>query len=116
MFKWKDVAHLYLGCKCKGDGTAIYTLFEVKGDGNFLFKTSAGHNIWLGDSYKPMLRQFSSMTTEEVKIIFPYCGPNFNPAEYDSDEFSAREFVELLRRGFDLFKLIESKQALILNA
>lgn len=131
---FKDVAHLYLGgniqVEYEGRVGNIFTYYHPAGkfnvdriwvcsleeDGNPEMSCSAPV-----DKVKPILRKLDSMTEEEAMD-----GGWTNKRSFDSfvkihqyddtDQLTrrwfAQDFIYLLSRGFDLFGLIDSDQAI----
>lgn len=104
--KFKDVAHLYLGCKIKteeGEGT----LNGLYNDGNEpIVSFNLVHAHLNFDEVKPILRPLSDMTELEHHIV-----NGIKPETNDYTRDAARTTF-LLSRGFDLFGLIESGEAI----
>lgn len=96
--KFKEVAHLYLGCQIDG-----------KVDPSFTLTTEELHLIdfWI-DSNKPILRPLSDMTEDEADNIGIEWLSNYG----SEDKFSAAQFHNLLSLHFDLFGLIEIGEAI----
>jgi hypothetical protein len=151
MTKFKDVAHLYIGCMVQYPDTCgkkitarltgvtiseIETTYKRKRkgcSGDILsWQPTASHN---SDALhtKPILRPLSSMTKEEVAEFMGitdgvvtkgnYSKPFFQLEWKDnlddwrfkfqySNQLSAYQFIILLSKGFDLFGLIESGEAI----
>lgn len=109
---FKDIQHLYLGCKCKCEkGTMIYTLSSIDRKGMALFSDSFGNEMWLSpDKWKPLLRKLDSMTEEERGEFY-----SLNNTHHNKEQCEARNTFYLLSKHFDLFNLIESGEALDIN-
>jgi len=129
--KFKDVAHLYLGCsiftgdgkgsiKSVRDGELTVDFRKYKNEG---FTDEKGvkydfvyhENEYIPNDCTPYLYPLSSMTETQRIEIFP-SDENQPLPEFiktlESDFFLyPDQFLKLLSYGFDLFGLIESKQA-----
>lgn len=102
--KWKDVAHLYLGCEMQGEADTEWTL-----------KASDLDSIdeW-NDYNKPILRPLPTMTELEAKEL------NLADVQIGLLKFADRirmfmtadQLHSMLKMGFDLYNLIPSGQAL----
>jgi hypothetical protein len=123
MIKFKDVAHLYLGIEVMFDNKK-WTINKI-GAGLFRLIRRDEQNIgrWVEcyyDDAKPLLRPLSDLKEEDTK-------------EFDKDrkhdklwfawhdailfcegfsKFTPEQFTFLLKKGFDLFGLIESGEAI----
>lgn len=100
MAKFKDVCHLYLGCKMMEQNGKHSIL-----DARFIGWIKAGVVPAEMAFDKPILRPLSSMTEQENKDLFD---GNF----VDDGLFTPHEFIKLLSARFDLFGLIESNEAI----
>jgi len=128
--KFSDVAHLYLGCRIKiGESDKIENIKMVSA-----FSICTGTNfhevpLWYKTSAcKPILRPLSSMTEEEkedLKIVMgpSWSGENLLPIIESSrhlnlffNKTNPTVVAWLLKKGFDLFGLIESSQAIASTA
>lgn len=101
--------HLYIGTTCQ--------FKSAKGGGMFT-RPLAGPDIehFFDEEYyafiKPVLRPLSDITHEEMGHIVDMSS-GLIPNDYDTlRRIAAEETVYLLRRGFDLFRLIESDLAI----
>jgi hypothetical protein len=112
MTKFKDVAHLHLGCKCSIIGSEnIKTLRSIP----FLFGELCAE---FGDNtaydfheIKPILRPLSSMTGEEDKeMVATQEAIDFKGYKLLVD--TGETFAYMLSKGFDLFDLIEAREAI----
>ena len=112
MIKFKDVAHLYLGCKIETE-EGIGTLDEIsteKSDDTTITSYDLVNAYLKYDEFKPILRPLSDMHEDEAKEAFV--------AYHDEDnhhEGSAKKTRYLLSRRFDLFGLIENGEAITLT-
>jgi hypothetical protein len=131
--KLEEVIHLYLGCE-------LYAEFDDGSSGTFALNEYYLRNIrsnWISDKpvptlIKPLLRQLSDITEEEKEFIvrcITYNHVKFSSTEsalgcWDNEEygkkiqhmrFYADELQYLLSKGFDLFSLIETGQAIDKN-
>lgn len=110
--EWKDVAHLYLGC----DGHYYYLngnfskeiLIQIDTDGRCL---SNNRKMVLSD-FKPILRPLSDMTEEEEGEYWKIRGTGWTSETESQMIREATGTKYLLSKGFDLFGLIESSQAI----
>jgi len=117
--KFKDIAHLYLGCEVSAD-KAFYPGFKAKLISTMVTNSFAD-GIPLSNieffAVKPLLRKLDSMTEEEHNQLMKICL---------NDEFKTLDkapvgcgcpkgFAWLLYKHFDLFNLIESGEALDIN-
>jgi len=135
--KFKEVAHLYIGCKVKypdsDDKMIVATLSGVNSQsfettysrkkkgciGDYITSNDGkqrGHNCYI-ENVKPILRSLSSLTEEEATEGLGYDNLIYKPFKVCNNfssrsVFSAKEFVFLLSKGFDLFGLIESGEAI----
>lgn len=132
--QWKDVAHLYIGClvhRKEYNRTQPLTtslLWHLEQDPNEQFY-----------GYKPILRRLESMTEEEALHLaslseYP---DHFNDVKAEKNQFGdwivtwqgieesrnifnstgemfycSEQFQYLLKKGFDLFQLLDSGQAI----
>lgn len=106
----KDVLHLYIGCYIKSELMGVQHKFTD-------FNKSTIHHFIIGN-FKLILRPLSDMTEEETKEYETLFGCN----PHESDEWYCEIIMQdigkpkvwlwLLKRGFDLFGLIESGQAI----
>ena len=130
--KLEEVIHLYLGCEVQVRGD-IEKLIGVESDGAVItFSGRYGRRIWGAKEVKPLLRQLSDITEEEKEFIvrcITYNHVKFSSTEsalgcWDNEEygkkiqhmrFYADELQYLLSKGFDLFSLIETGQAIDKN-
>lgn len=128
--KLSDYLHFYLGCKvgCSTDGicfTDYGTLISVsKGEGG-------QHEVYFGykkvflfykynlENIKPVLRPLSDMTEEECQkcgnMIYDFSDDpelnNHKPSDFEIG-LAPEQFNWLLKKGFDLFGLIEAGLAI----
>lgn len=118
MTKFKDVAHLYLGCECILDGEKV--------------KLSAYHIEFWNDGIKPLLRPLDSMTEEEwlanrdkfsFDVISAYSSRNETFCDkpkivlifenrLNTNTLRFKDGLELIKMGFDLFSLIPNNEAI----
>ena len=127
----KDYLHLYLGCEVmtlEGQGRLAeitrssncsdrvciffkYTVCKIyEADGSHDKVISNAHHYYFGsDDIKPILRPLSKMKKKENKELAEIIG-------LDTDKevhiWTPDQFVWLLKKGFDLFGLIESGLAI----
>lgn len=107
--KFKDVAHLYLGCKIINE--ALDGKYYNKNEGVLnlveLNEVISSDGVW-----KPLLRPLSDITEEEdkhrAKIWVDNCEKSIAFTE-------ALRTNYLLKQGFDLFNLHESGECLYRN-
>jgi hypothetical protein len=127
--KFKDVAHLYLGCKIKTE-EGVGTLNELSNDEECEQPINCYdlvHAFLSYDEVRPILRPLSDMTEEESAECDKYGNMGWNLVAKGEPisavtEISkiglgiihrqASETAFLLSRGFDLFGLIESGEAI----
>lgn len=107
--KFKDVAHLYLGCEIKTE-EGVGTLNEVsteKSDEAFITSYDLVSAYPKYDEFKPILRPLSDMSVTERDTAY---------AQYEIErtmiEAGAARTAYLLSLGFDLFGLIENGEAI----
>lgn len=113
---FKDVAHLYLGCDLKAvyrtkDGDTGKEVLVDLNNRKLVGVFSDGTVQWdfgtLDAEMRPILRKLSDMTKEEgldaINIVVP---------EKDSWIGGAKRTIWLAQKGFDLFGLIESGEAI----
>ena len=109
--KFKDVAHLYVGCQ-------VECINEKSNSDNEYFGLFANlthytMSMYLNDKWKPILRHLSDMTEEEQTTLYGHWRIIKNP--FHEIQLEAKQIVWLLSKHFDLFELIESNQALDLT-
>ena len=114
--KFKDVAHLYIGCelaiedserKCKLAGINYSDGFSINDEYNFRFKKYF--------PFKPLLRPLLDMTKEERDYVFSF-EKGYDELKFiESLSVDAKITSYLLSKGFDLFGLIESGEAIDLT-
>lgn len=107
MKQFKDVAHLYIGCKVKTDHRGIFTLQGVSlhSSGRLRAFTNDTHLCFV-DELTPILRHLADMTLEEYDEVIKMekIGGGM--------ESMAAATAYALSRHLDLFGLIESGQAI----
>lgn len=108
MTKFKDVAHLYLGCECRVEAFGGIFIEQMRGikHGQPLIGGKA-IDLYAYKNFKPLLRPLSDMTDEEAEFAYH--------AYHDEKTLHlgcVKKTVYLLSRGFDLFGLIESGEAI----
>lgn len=118
--KFRDVAHYYLGCKCKRISEIIFTLSPI----NF---PSSWESVDFTKNFKPILRPLSSMSDEDVigfcKLSEPESYWNRSHERiYDEYRklfreekyivFSPEETHYLISKHYDVFGLIDSGEAI----
>jgi len=121
--KFKDVAHLYLGCRIMYEGE-ISTLESfassgLVGDGN---RDESGEGWYDISEIKPILRPLSSITEDEANHInheiFGGLGNFFSEAVKSNEKYvidwriSSEVVLFLIKQGFDIFGLIEADEAI----
>ncbi len=144
--KFKDIAHLYLGCELiaitdfdeledyeykKGDRVKLVLInkgrvqIHAMGDNeNWRYGIDL-EDFWIADwdlnGFKPILRRLYDITDEECKErawgdkegfydYMKYSSPH--PAYTEQARWYPDDFAWLLSKGFDMFNLIESGQAI----
>ena len=122
MIKFKDVAHLYLGCKLQtkeGIGTfnVLYTPGNVKPHTAVLIGCyDLVKSDWRFDGVKPILKSFLDLKGKDAKAIGWKNLEVFEKLNFRKDsnynEFTAQEFLYLTSHGYDLFNLIENGEAI----
>ena len=125
--KFKDVAHLYLGCNVQDDNTpsgytAMLCSCDLSGDANIFYFDKNGNcdvdsNIVSISEVKPILRPLSDLSKYELDEIVEigevtYRGESPEIFIIGWKAFGANTFTYLLSRLFDLFGLIESGEAI----
>jgi len=133
--KWADVAHYYSKSEIfiQTEDVGIREMLGVRGTRGVMYATRAHamHSRW--SQHKPILRHRDDMTEAEAKELFSQSRPSpfdetiFSVSYgnelnyYRSNHFSlpfnrsvwrAIEFLWLISKGFDMFGLIESGQAI----
>jgi hypothetical protein len=117
----EDYFHLYLGCE------VIFGFPERRKKGQLIGKVEPfgwqvfdysnaivpNHNV-RPDLIMPILRPLSDMTEEEKKLLkWEHSSPRLLAwFKEDNVGMTAKEFIYLLKQGFDLFGLIEEGLAL----
>jgi len=120
MTNLKDVLHFYLGCDIRSIGGA--DLGQLVGVGLTQVivcpKDKFDPRTTLMEYVKPILRRLSDMTEEEMNecgnMIYDFSGePELNKWEWYNFEvcLAPLQFSWLVKKGFDLFGLIDSNQA-----
>lgn len=125
MKKFKDVAHLYIGCEVvsvgKKPGTKHYQLIGITIGGGLVFKTiPEGFSIVLASDWKPLLRPLDSMTEEDKKevgfdayhMLRNEHGDRVIPSKEKGFVWAAKQTAYLLSKGYDLFSLIPNGEAI----
>ncbi len=119
--KFKDVAHLYIGCKLQtseGIGTfnVLYTPGTVKPEESIpigcydLVKSE-----WRFDEVKPILKRFSDLTQKDADALGWADLESLKELFYNDaalDQFTAYEFLYLVSHGVDIFNLIDNGEAI----
>lgn len=113
---FKEVAHLYLGCKIKtieGHGT-FNGLFVKDRKGSVELRPITSFDLVKADlkfsEIKPILKSISLMCKKDLDILgWASIGTYHN--DVFMDEFSIEDFKTLLSLGYDLFNLIENNEA-----
>lgn len=107
--KFKDVAHLYLGVQCK---TKFNENSGLNDDDYTMLDAELLEYLLREDcEVKPILRPLSEMTRIENEEMLK-AGHNYiSNALHSAVTFSAYQTAYLLRKGFDLFELIRSNEA-----
>ena len=107
--KFKDVAHLYLGVQCKakfnensGLNDDDYTVLDVE-----LLEYLLREDC----EVKPILRPLSEMTRDENEQMLKAGHNHISNAVHSAITYSAHQTAYLLKKRFDLFELIPSKEA-----
>lgn len=119
--KFKDVAHLYVGCQIKTkEGIGTFDVYYSPGHIKPKLAKSIGcyglvKSDWAVNEVKPILRPFSDLSNEDAEVLgwadVDVLKRNFYN-DVDLDEFTIREFKYLITNKFDLFGLIESGEAI----
>lgn len=112
----KDVIHLLMGCELLhsyGDmdvsvGRMVGITASEVNPGRTVVITSENFAEWFVEDVKPILHRLSSMTEEEDQKEFPA----HNRGEFIDMHWHPEGFHWLLSKGFDLFNLIDSGQAI----
>lgn len=102
---FKDVAHLYLGCECLCELPDLEVPQRLKIDCVVLLNADFFKNP------KPILRPLSSMTDSE-KDDFEYYSMELMIGGYNQVERNSFKTKWYLDKGFDLFGLIASGEAI----
>lgn len=119
--EFKDVAHLYLGCKMKrvdhfSNTEKIQTLHSVDINNQYFVSDGFSHWFPVQNSFKPILRKWADRTADEVwhianlKLLVEKLP--MQSTEMIIPRFDSELMAYLLYRHFDLFDLIESGQAI----
>lgn len=126
MKKFKDVAHLYLGCvvedeNCPKGKVAVLDSVDTNGDCYVNYYDTNGNcntDAVLGsvELFKPILRPLSDMTDDECKhegMILNKLWQNYDKFSNRGSKDTVAEQIEyLLSRHFDLFGLIEAGESI----
>ena len=106
----KDIAHLYVGCK-----KLVKTCYD---EPDIVSQFTEADLELFGVITEPtlLLRPLSDMTVEENKEMLAVGKNNIANSVHSAIVNSALQTRYLLSKGFDLFCLLESGQALNLNA
>lgn len=117
---FKDVAHLYLGCKIKtAEGVGTFEALYTGGDEPIIsFDLIRAHLKF--NQVRPILRPLSSISENEISNYLDIEGSataitNLD-REIQSRAYSPKSLVYLLSRRFDLFGLIDSGEAINANS
>lgn len=106
---FKDVAHLYLGVSCR---TKFNKNAELNDEDYSVLDAELLEYLLRGDcEVKPILRPLSEMTRDENEEMLNACHNYISNALHSAITFSAYQTGYLLKKGFDLFELIPSKEA-----
>lgn len=109
--EFKDVAHLYLGCKLKCSQVFYPESNSKDKDGNLILSPSLfadfGEKTFSIGYFKPILRPLSDMKEDEEDAW-----TDLYVSSQDNRIKAANRTLFLLQQGFDLFGLIESGQAI----
>lgn len=110
----KEVLHLYMGCEISAAHISTAILTHKL--------TNASHIaidlVLKCEHYKPILRALSDMTNEErreIDEIVKECDNSIRKVDICEGEKWAIMTSYMLQKGFDLFGLIESGQAIDKN-
>lgn len=122
--KFRDVVQHYLGCEVFGtysdnSGSRGYLTGVTNGgaDCEIQFILEDGINVEEEPYFneisevKPILRRLESMAAEERDEIFPSCHTEYWP-EISDEEFTVTEVIEMLKKHFDLFGLLDNGEAI----
>lgn len=119
--KFKDVAHLYLGCDCLIDNQIRKLDTVAHAIGSYeVYCSFCGMGYECSD-IKPILRPLNDMTVEEELEYRDVCNKAYEFAKYkvgdnigwsDPRVSGAIETQWLLSNHFDIFGLIESGEAI----
>ena len=131
--KWAEVAHYYAAAGIEISlipytidqfmtgvievNKGIYTSSAFYKGGDCAYKTGTGYSTADTGKYLPILRALEDMTLQEKMEIFALAGPSEKPHDWEFriniiEEYSASELHWLIQRGFDVFGLIASGQAI----
>jgi hypothetical protein len=120
--KLSDYIHFYLGCKCvlsfvapdHSEYNKGWKLISIESQSDKPYEIDNGTEYtWTAD-IKPILRRLDSMTEEERReyeatLVIQKASPVH---QFGVRVQSAQSFAWLCSRGFDLFSLIDSNQAI----
>lgn len=103
---FKDVAHLYLGCKL-ATPAGIGTLDDCTTEKNEVTCFDLVGSYWKIDDVKPVLIHYNDLTDEQKEKA------NANPADFGGhDDALAYRVFTLIDFGVDLFRLIAKGEAI----
>lgn len=112
--EFKDVAHLYLGVNCKtkfnknaGLNNEDYTVLDAE-----LLEYLLREDC----DVKPILRPLSEMTRDENEQMLKAGHNHISNAVHSAITYSAYQIAYLLKKRFDLFELIPSKEAVSVHS
>lgn len=114
----KEVAHLYLGCKIlTKEGTGTFNgLFVKDRKGSIDLRPITSFDLVKADlkfsEIKPILKSILLMNQKDLNLLgWASVGTYYNDPYMD--EFSIEDFKTLLSLGYDLFNLIDNKEAIL---
>lgn len=110
MIQFKEVAHLYVGCKIHTkDGVSTFHAYNNHALTNHITSYDSDGLDYPVDEVKPILRPLSDMTKEERQCHLNKPNETESPLAAVHDAYMT---AYLLSCRFDLFGLIESRQAI----
>lgn len=121
--KFKDVAHLYLGCEILEIGTGLMgKLVTITVDGKGVIYFNKNRSVWKSLSgkkcnIKPILRPLSDITADEDKECSNIMFEEFADKVKHSNiiHYEAHKIAYLLSKHFDLFGLHDNNECLYKN-
>ncbi len=105
----KEILHLYLGCEMVTEKGNIFKLEPHHFPSNW-------QEEYIFNKAKPLLRPLSDIKETEIVEMFNLNETSgvyvFRVDNENTHRFTSKQFLYLLKQGFDLFQLIENGYAI----